>query len=159
MKVSKTISHRAQYTALVDILFATIGVFVIVFALQDLVPASDLQPAPYDHAILCGPDARLTYMDSTGENEIGLDERDISSGRVADLLAAGGRVLVALGGDCLSHRDGDSIFARLRDLEEVLSDRPASDRSPLTLFEFAPLGVGDLDIDSIRQRFLAGRGA
>lgn len=159
MILSKTISHRAQYTALVDILFATIGVFVIVFALQDPVPASELQPAPYDHLILCGPDGQLSYLDGESVGEIALDEGDVGSGRLAELLAGGGRVLVALGGDCMSQRDGESLFAQLRDLEEILSDRAASDRSPLVLFEFAPLGTGELGLDGLRRRFRAGQGA
>ena len=158
MKVSRTISHRAQYTALVDILFATIGVFVIVFALQDLVPSSDLQPARYDHAILCGPENRLSYLNRSDDGPVDLSERDIGSGRLAGMLEGGGRVLVALDGACLSQRGGDSLFAQLRELEDRLSDRPASDRSPLILFEFAPLGAGDLGADGLMRRFLAGGG-
>lgn len=154
MKISRSISHRAQYTALVDILFATIGVFVIVFALQDLDPPQALQPAPYDHLIVCeAPDA-LAYLGRDGQDPIPLGASDIGTDRLAVLLAGGGRVLVALAPDCLSSATPPDIANRLRDLEEVLNDRPATDTSPLILFEFAPLGIDDLGADAIRQRFL-----
>ena len=61
VKVSRSISHGAHYTALVDLLCATIGIFVIVFALQDLEPPQALQPAPYDHLVICDAGPSLTY--------------------------------------------------------------------------------------------------
>ncbi|WP_333713905.1 hypothetical protein [Yoonia sp.] len=154
MRVSRSISHAAQYTALVDILFATIGVFVIVFALQDLDPPQPLQPAPYDHLITCEGQDALGYLGGDGQEAIDLRPADIRSGRLETLLAGGGRVLVALGSGCLIPGDGPAIARQLRDLEETLNDRPATDTSPLILFEFAPLGLDDTGADAIRSLFL-----
>lgn len=154
MRVSRGIVHVAQYTALVDILFATIGVFVIVFALQDLDPPQPLQPAPYDHLIICEGQGEIGYLDRDGHEAIELHPADIGSGRLETLLAHGGRVLVALTSDCLLPDGGPEVARQLRDLEETLNDRPATDTSSLILFEFAPLGFGDTGADAIRVRFL-----
>ena len=157
MRVSRSISHRAQYTALVDILFATIGVFVIVFALQDLDPPQVLQPAPYDHLIVCGADGQLTHTAApTDADAAPPDTRAIAPGDVTDVLAPGGRVLIALDAACMAEVNGKSMATRLREVEEDLSDRIATATSPLTLFEFAPLGDGDAGAEALRARFLAG---
>ena len=158
MKISRTISHGAQYTALVDILFATIGVFAIVFALQDLDPPQELQPAPYDHLIVCDASRQLSYTSvQTGEPS-NFPVADIRSGALAERLAEGGRVLIALAGECVETMDGPDIPASLRDLEDALSDRPATAVAPLTLFEFAPLGLDETGAEALRARFLNGSG-
>lgn len=158
MKFSTSIRHLAQYTALVDILFATIGVFVIVFVLQDLDPPEQLQPAPYDHLIICDTGRELSYSSAQSAEAIDLERNDLGSGRLRDLLSGGGRVLIALAPDCIREDDGGGIASALRDLENDLSDRPATDLSPLTLFEFAPLGQDENGAEAIRQRFLSGGG-
>jgi hypothetical protein len=154
VKVSRSISHGAHYTALVDLLCATIGIFVIVFALQDLEPPQALQPAPYDHLVICDAGPSLTYSSRNTDQAVVLSSDDIGNGRLIQELAGGGRVLIALAGDCLMEDEGPSIATQLRDLEEDLSDRPATDVSPLTLFEFSPLGQDDNGTDAIRARFL-----
>ncbi|KQI70751.1 hypothetical protein AN191_16355 [Loktanella sp. 5RATIMAR09] len=156
MKVSRSISHGAQYTALVDLLCATIGIFVIVFALQDLEPPQALQPAPYDHLVICDAGRALTYNGRNTDQATVLGDEDLGNGRLMQELAGGGRVLVALAGDCLVQDEGPSVAAQLREIEEDLSDRPATDASPLTLFEFSPLGQDDNGADAIRARFLLG---
>jgi hypothetical protein len=156
VKVSRSISHGAQYTALVDLLCATIGIFVIVFALQDLEPPQTLQPAPYDHLVICDAGRALTYNGRNTDQAVVLSSDNLANGRLIQELAGGGRVLIALAGDCLVQDDGPSIATQLRDIEEDLSDRPATDASPLTLFEFSPLGEDDNGADVIRARFLLG---
>lgn len=154
VRVSRSISHAAQYTALVDILFATIGVFVIVFALQDLDPPQPLQPAYYDHLIICEGQGALGYLGRDGQEATELPTADIGSGRLETLLAGGGHVLVAFDSVCLLPGDGPGVARQLRDLEEALNDRPVTDTSPLILFEFAPMGLDDTGADAIRARFL-----
>lgn len=155
VRASRSINHAAQYTALVDILFATVGVFVIVFALQDLDPPQPLQPAPYDHLIICEGQGAIGYLGRNGQEAIALRPADIASGRLESLLAGGGRVLVALSSDCLTQGDVPGFARQLSDLEETLNDRPSTDTSPLILFEFAPLGLDDTSADAIRARFLS----
>lgn len=156
---ARTIRHRAQYTALVDILFATIGVFVIVFALQDLEPTVALQPAPYQHLVTCGPDRTLTYFggavspEATTGEALGTGARAID--RLEPLLGAGGRVLVALSAACLDAVEDGSDATRLRALEDRLSERRSNRTSSLTLFEFAPVGTGPYGIEAIIADFMA----
>lgn len=158
MRASRTISHGAQYTALVDILFATIGVFVIVFALQDLDPPQELQPAPFDHLIVCDDDRSLTYTSAATGEDVSLRLADIDAGLPGGQLSGGGRVLVALSGACVSPLDGADIPTALRDLEDALSDRPTTAATPLTLFEFAPLGRDDEAAAALRAMVLEGAG-
>ncbi|MEE3317029.1 MAG: hypothetical protein VX202_04640 [Pseudomonadota bacterium] len=154
MKVSRTINHQAQYTALVDILFATIGVFVIVFALQDLDPPQDLQPAPYDHLILCDTADTVAYYGAGPDQPLTLNKDELRNGRLGTLIQSG-RVLIAFGRDCLAQSQQGGLYRMLVDLEEELTERPATETSPLTLFEFAPLGTTH-GTDALIQRFLLG---
>jgi len=138
----------------VDILFATIGVFVIVFALQDPEPPTDLQPAPYAHLLICHDSDRLGYVGPDYRTEVPLSRGDLDDGRVAGLLAAGGRVLVALGPDCVDDVNRKPMAEALRTLEETLGNRVVTTIAPLTLFEYAPLGTGPNDAEALVRRFL-----
>lgn len=158
MKLSRTISHGAQYTALVDILFATIGVFVIVFALQDPVPPQDLQPAPYDHLLLCEDSGAVTHHLAESEEVTTLSMDDLRGSARLDVLAAGGRILVALAPACLGRHDDKSVAETLLALEETLSERAAGAAGALTLFEFAPMDDGDNNAAEILRRFRGEEG-
>jgi len=158
MRISRTISHGASYTALVDILFATIGVFVIVFALQDVQPPKDLQPAPYAHLIMCEQGRALSYQSAGSDEVTPLEIVDLDNGRLQERLAPGGRVLVALAGDCVRQDGVDSIATLLTKLETTLSARPSTGAAPLVLFEFSPLGQGEMGATALRQRFVDGGG-
>lgn len=151
MRASKVIPTGASYTALVDILFATIGVFVIVFALQDVEPPQDLQPAPYAHLILCDEGPALSYLGVDAAEPLLLDMTALEDGQLSDLLSSGGRVLVALHGDCLTQNGDDSVAQRLGAFEESLSEVPTTGAKPMTLFEFSPIG----EAERLRDRFLA----
>lgn len=158
MTPSRTIRHTAQYTALVDILFATIGVFVIVFALQDIQPPTALQPASYEHLVLCDADRRLTIHtqgDTPGEGQV-LGRIELGAEALEQALKGGGRVLVALAAACLMNDGKASVATQLRALEKRLSDRPATATTPLTLFEFAPLGLGAHGAEALIERFVVG---
>ena len=155
--------HAAQFTALVDILFATIGIFVIVFVLQDLETPSDLKPSRYDALVTCGAGQQISlYLASDGLSpepaRIFVPEE--IDGLLAEALAGRGRILVALGSACLEARDGASPPGdELRELERRLGTRAGSGPEPLTLFEFAPLGSAQADHDSLLKLFHESSGA
>ena len=146
----------AQYTALVDILFATIGVFVIVFALQEVTPPVQLQPAPYTHLVICHDAERLSFLGDTDRAEIEFGRAALRNGDLAERLQSGGRVLVAMASGCLEATDLAPLAESLRDLEETLSNRVSTTIAPLVLFEFAPLGTGPNTAEALVQRFLSG---
>ena len=147
----------AQYTALVDIMFATIGVFVIVFVLQDLETPSDLKPARYDALVVCGADQRISLYTGSGESPPAT-ARSFAPEEIetllAEALAGQGRILVALGRECHEARNGASPPGdELRELERRLGTRAGKGPEALTLFEFAPLGSARSDLDALLQLF------
>jgi hypothetical protein len=153
MRRAATSMQGARFTALVDILFATIGVFVIVFALQDMDPPVQLQPAPYAHLVICHDGERLGYVGPDDDIEIALDRTAISDGSLAERLQTGGRVLVALGPECVGATDRRPLAESLRTLEETLGNRIGTTIAPLVLFEFAPLGTGQNGAEALVRSF------
>ena len=149
---SARLRQAGQFTALVDILFATIGIFVIVFALQDLQTPSLLRPAPYDALILCGSD-RVVRLYQSAETPLEFGARDISE-KLAEAVASQGRVLIALSAECSVADNGVVLADRLRSMTLALSDRRA-EGDELNLFEFAPLGATKADEEALLQRFSA----
>lgn len=145
--------RSGQFTALVDILFATIGIFVIVFALQDIDPPVTLLPAPYDAIAVCGTDRVTTlYRDPKTEPER-FGPRDIRTG-LAEALSKGGRILIAITGACtVDDGDGTVVIDRIRELERTLGARAVGDETPLVLFEIAPLA--DDGQTALLDRFFA----
>lgn len=151
---SRTMRHAAQFTALVDILFATIGIFVIVFALQDISSPADLQPAPYDRLLVCRDDRSLNLY-SPNDEPRSFVARDIN-GSLSEALAGTGRILVAFAGSCaVDDGNGLVLIDRLLVLEQTLGERPMDGQDPLTLFEFAPLGSGQSGPNALIERFEA----
>lgn len=136
---TSTLQRAGQYTALVDILFATIGIFVIVFALQELEPPVELLPAPYDAVLICDSDRALRLYRDGEQEPVDYDRRAISSD-LQNELGAGGRVLIALTAECTTDPgDGIVVEDKLRALERKLTERNADEVSALLLLEFAPL--------------------
>ena len=137
-------SHRGfqragQYTALVDILFATIGIFVIVFALQEIKPEVDLVPAPYDMVLVCRSDRNLRLYERQIPEPITFAPREIADD-LRERLKVGGRVLVAISAECMIDTgDGVVVVDRLREIERELTERASGEASSLLLVEFAPL--------------------
>lgn len=153
---SQGLRKAGQFTALVDILFATIGIFVIVFALQELATPATLRPAPYDALVLCGPD-RLTRLHRVSGAPREFAARDIA-GPLAAAVEGSGRVLIGLSPECAAEADGVVIADRLRAMARDLSDR-RSDGDGLDLFEFAPLGGEGADAAALLGRFGAPEAA
>lgn len=153
---NRALLRAGQFTALVDILFATIGIFVIVFALQKLEPPADLRPAPFDALLACPADRVLQLHRKNGEKPTRYGPRDIS-GKLADELRSGGRVLVAISKECASDTgDGIVMIDRLHDLERKLTEHDAGEKSPLLLLEFAPLAADGTN--RLVQRFTLSAG-
>jgi len=153
---SRNLRKAGQFTALVDILFATIGIFVIVFALQELATPSVLRPAPYDALVLCGSDRIVRLHRMTGEvQEFG--PRDIA-GPLSEAVEGRGRVLIGLSQECAVEADGIVVADRLRTMVRDLSDR-REDGDTLDLFEFAPLGGPGADATALLERFGSASGA
>lgn len=143
----RAVQKAGQYTALVDILFATIGIFVIVFALQELEPKVDLVPAPYDKVLICGADRVLRLHEKDAVDPLSFGPREIAS-ELRERLQLGGRVLVGLSAECMIDAgDGVVLVDRLRDMERQLTERGADAASSLLLIEFAPLAKdGEADL-------------
>ncbi|MGX0905121.1 hypothetical protein ACSSV8_003715 [Roseovarius sp. MBR-79] len=151
----RRLQKAGQFTALVDILFATIGIFVIVFALQELVTTSELKPAPYDALILCDPDRTIRLYRKTGEAEE-FSSRDIS-GPLSAAVEGSGRALIGLAQECAAEAEGVVVADRLREMAEDLSER-REDGDTLDLFEFAPLGGPGTDAKALIERFASEPG-
>ena len=131
-----------------DIIFGTIGIFVVAFALQNIVELEDGIPPGVDSIVTCIEGDRLTahWPDgTTGPVAV--------PGRSLDLLRALARdgrpfrtLILALGGDCLQARlafiDG---FERYLDLDLSARSVAAEDRAPAGLMlELYPIGdAGD----------------
>jgi len=151
----RSIQKAGQFTALVDILFATIGIFVIVFALQDLDPPVDLLPAPYDAVVTCAEDRNLRFFRAEAEGPQIFGPRDIARD-LRDVLDEGGRILVALSANCvIDTGDGIVVSDRLRDVERSLTERTGAEAKALLLMEYAPLEAGGEK--TLIARFLSER--
>lgn len=139
---TSALQRAGQYTALVDILFATIGIFVIVFALQELKPPVELRPASYDAVLVCDSDRALRLYRADEQEPVNYGLRAIGSD-LQDELGAGGRVLIALTTECTTDPgDGIVVEDKLRALERKLTGRNSDKVSALLLLEFAPLAKG-----------------
>lgn len=121
------------HSALVDLLLATIGIFVIVFALQELQRPDDLQPAPVDGVILCH-DQRLTAFTRQSA------PKTIAVGslvqEIARLWPQGGRLWVAMDELCAF----DGARAALLASEDELAELSGA---ATWVLEIAPLAAGE----------------
>ena len=125
-----------------DIIFGTIGIFIVTFALQNIVEVEDGIPPGIDSIVTCVEGDRLTahWPDGSG-GPVVAPERSLE---LLQALAGDGRpfrsLLLALGGDCHAARkaflDG---FERYLDLST--GSAAADDRAPGGLMlELYPLG-------------------
>ena len=153
-RLPRTIRYGSQYTALVDILFATIGIFVIVFALQELETPPQLRPAPYDALVLCGPD-QIIRLHRNGSPPAEFSARDVA-GPLSAALEGGGRVLIGLAAQCTYGNESVMPADRLREMARTLSDRRLDGDARLNMFEFAPLGHAGYDEAALLERFSTG---
>tara|TARA_B100000497_G_C7495084_1_gene302705 strand:- start:231 stop:713 length:483 start_codon:yes stop_codon:yes gene_type:complete len=137
------LKKAGKFTALVDILFATIGIFVIVFALQELDPHSNLLPSPYDKVLVCSDDRSLRLYQRTAPDPIIFTQLDFTED-LQENLKQGGRILVALSKECMIDTgNGVVVWDRLRDIERKLTERTSGQASRMLLIEFAPLAANE----------------
>lgn len=125
-----------------DIIFGTIGIFVVTFALQNIVEVEDGIPPGIDSIVTCVDGDRLTaHWPDGGAGPVAAPERSLE---LLQALARDGRpfrnLVLALGGNCLEAR-----LAFLKGFERYLdvSTRAAAadGRAPTGLMlELYPLG-------------------
>jgi hypothetical protein len=133
-------------TSLVDVLMATIGIFVIVFALQEIVETPSLVPAPYDALAFCrdaetvalyrsaeaGPDAAGAARVAMG---IGPFEEQLEH-----LFPKGGRLMLGVSTACLqAMADGTTPAQRLIAALDRANALAADEASVLHLYEVVPV--------------------
>jgi hypothetical protein len=142
------------FMSLVDILLATIGIFLIVFAMQSLAEVRRLQPAPYDGIISCDAEERIT-LDLRGPGGT-MTRSDLPKGDILPLFRAllsdGGRFLVASDPLCLIDSAADSAASQLARLDGELS--LLADPDTTHQFEYVPLGPAPDDIAGLRRRWM-----
>lgn len=118
--------------ALVDLLLATIGIFVIVFALQELQHPDDLQPAPVEGVILCQGQSLTAF--SRGRTAQPVTTANLVQD-ISRLWPQGGRLWVAMDESCAF----DGARADLLASEDGLADLSGA---ATWVLEIAPLGPG-----------------
>lgn len=128
----------AGMTSLVDILLSTIGVFVIVFALQEISEPTARVPAAFDGAILCDADGRYTAFDLNG-GSAALPEASMAAALRA-FAAEGGRFLIAITPGCAEAKTakGGSAAGLAWTLVSDVGAQRAEAPDALHRFEIAP---------------------
>ncbi|NKN31687.1 hypothetical protein [Marichromatium bheemlicum] len=126
-------------TSLVDLLLATIGIFVIVFALQEVVVPSERVAAPFDGAVLC--DAGGRYRGHLPDGRVQpLDRADLATA-VRLWAPAGGRFLIGITPGCAQTEltRGRSAAALAFAIRAELGLQTDPSGEPIHRFEIAPL--------------------
>ena len=132
------------YTALVDILLATLGIFIVVFALQSKITEQTLMPAITDGLVICTetneqPEALLVSMKAGSELGIRSPVDGSLASKIRKTWPEGGRLWVAISRECaFGHGMGF-----LRDAEQEL--RRLGDASAPYVLTLAPLAPGAAD--------------
>lgn len=119
-------------SALVDLLLSTIGIFVIVFALQELQRPDDLQPAPVDGVILCQGQTLTAFTRDSAPGVIAVDNL---VPEITRLWPQGGRLWVAMDELCAFDGARAAVLATEDSLAELSG-------AATWVLEIAPLGQG-----------------
>ena len=129
-------------SALVDILLATIGIFVIVFALQEIVERDPLHPQDYAALVLCDGTGTLTL--ALPDRTLPVPQADALAPMLAREVPDGGPVFfgIALACQTRTARPGVSIAQALREQRDQLVDLVSA--GPIHVFEVGPLS-GDAE--------------
>lgn len=143
-------------TSLVDLFMSTIGIFIIVFALQEIAEPVERSPAPFDGAALCDSDGRFHAYRPDGART------DLDSDALADSLTAafpqGGVILVGVTPGCAAAEVGGrpaplaAVLAR-RDLGRSETETG----EPLHRLDIAPVENGHDAWDSLIDAIFSGR--
>ena len=143
-------------TSLVDVLLSTIGIFVIIFALQEIAKPTDRVPAAFDGAILCDDEGRYVMHPFAGESTV-LDADDLAAS-LGTAVPEGGRFLIAISAGCAQTevRKGVTAVALAFRMRRELGLQTDPSGEPIHQFEIAPLGsdAGAFSVllDKIRPR-------
>jgi len=143
-------------TSLVDILLSTTGVFVIVFALQEISDPVERVPAPYDGLIACNETGAYVAYDLRG------GDARLPESRMAEALRAfapdGGRFLVAIGPGCAEARaaGGGSASFLAWSLADQADQARAEVDDAIYLFEIAPIDAAAHSLAALLSRMAGG---
>ena len=127
-------------TSLVDILLSTIGVFVIIFALQEISDPIERAPLAIAGILVCRNDGSIVAYPPHG------NPRDLALSNLAGAFERfapeGGNFLIAVHGGCdqVKGPDGHTAFALLQRLAERFSRVVDEKGEAIHRFAFAPLG-------------------
>ncbi|MDF2235877.1 hypothetical protein P2H44_25270 [Albimonas sp. CAU 1670] len=117
-----------------DVLLATIGIFIVVFALQEPAKPVELRPVAYDGAILCDGQGAFVAWPFDVE-PIALDAERFAEA-VAHVWPQGGVLLVGVAPGCVEAGEGLTPALRARrDLDRI----EAEQGGPLHRLDFAPV--------------------
>ena len=144
-------------TSLVDILMATIGIFVIVFALQEVVSTPPLVPAPYDALAFCRDAGTVAiYSDdkSGGPSVVSVEGFTTALNR---LVPNGGRLMLGVTRACVqADAKGSAPVQRLIDTLEQANTLAPNRTDPLHIYEVVPLGDGAFSEPVLVERWHIG---
>lgn len=136
---SASVQQNAGMTSLVDVFLSTIGIFVIIFALQEIAVLTERVPAPFDGAIVCDKDGAYTAHDLQGRSEL-LDLKDLAKA-MKKFAPEGGRFLVGITPGCGAKevKKGPYASSLAYPMRRKLGLQTDSSGEALHQFEIAPL--------------------
>jgi hypothetical protein len=117
-------AQAGSYAALVDILLATMGIFVVVFAQLHLEDAPRLQPTPVDGIVQCvaGEDVVVHHHESGGTFRSTPVRIDAAETALTETWPRGARLLVTMSQECALSEHGQSLWGletRIRRLKDM----------------------------------------
>lgn len=127
---------NAGYAALVDILIATMGIFIVVFTQLQLDDAPQLVPMPVDGVVICtGDEPVLLYSWQDGQETVSPVAMDALQAKIESTWSDGARLLVGMTEGCAYSRvSAEKLWL----LETAIRQGVAQD-SGSYLIEIAPL--------------------
>lgn len=147
---------NAGMTSLVDVLLSTIGIFVIIFALQEIARPTDRVPGSFDGAILCDDEGRYILHNLDGATET-LDISDLA-GSLGALVPAGGRFLVGISAGCATTeiRKGVTAISPAYGMRSELGLQTDPTGEAIHQFEIAPLDSSANSFSALLSRIRVG---
>lgn len=145
-------------TALVDILMATIGVFIIVFALQKLDDTPVRFPAPYDVLVICRDPGTVAFHRRQQETLL-IDPTELRA-LLERTTPDGGRFLVGITPGCaVPDGKGSTPSQQLINAFEAANKVVRDKADALHLYDLAPVGGDDFDEQALLAKWRAPREA
>ena len=124
------------YAALVDILIATMGIFIVVFTQLQLDDAPPLVPMPVDGVVICTGDEPVSlYFWQDGQETVSLVAVDALQAKIESTWSNGARLLIGMTEGCAY----SSVTAEKLWLLETSIRQGVAQDSGSFLIEIAPL--------------------